>query len=149
MTEPERSARELVTLITARGGRKPNPAADAAAAVSALDRVSAELTRWVGTDGSRALLIRALSRAQTSHPVLANVTIATESRPNLEGLSEAIDSEGAGPVAASLETMLVALFELLSRLMGDALLHRLAEHSMTGRNVIAKHSEDAERENDD
>src|SRR5687768_2293420 len=149
MTEPARSARELVTLITAREGRKPNPAADAAAVNAALERVSAELTRWVGPDGSRALLIRALGRAQTSHPVLSSVSIPNESRPILQGLSAAIDSGGAGPVAAGLETMLVALFELLSRLMGDALLQRLAEHSMTGRNVMAEQTEDEEAENDE
>lgn len=148
MTEV-RSARELVTQLTARKGRKPNPAADAAAVNTAVDRVTAELTRWVGTDGSRALLIRALSRAQTSHPVLSSVTISAESRPTLEGLTEAMDSGGAGPVATGLETMLVALFELLSRLMGDALLQRLAEHSMTGANVMAGQTEDAEEESNE
>jgi hypothetical protein len=150
MTEQLRSAHELVKRITARvGGDEPNPAADAVAVISAVERVSAELSRWVGTYGSRALLMRALSRAQTSHPVLSSVTIPTDSRPTLEGLPEAIESQGAGPVVAGLESMLVDIFELLSRLMGDALLQRLAEHSMVAGNTMGEQMEDEEGQNDE
>jgi len=35
--------------------------------------VSANLSRWFGIDGTNALFARALVRAQTDHPALANV----------------------------------------------------------------------------
>lgn len=138
-----RSARELVTQLIAHEARdRKSAAADAEAVTSAFQRVSVELTRWVGADGCNALINRALSRAQASHAGLSGLTIPNHSRPVLEGMPDAIAAHGAGAIAAGLEAMLVTLFELLGRLIGDDLSLKLAEQSMSSGSSTAEPTDD-------
>ncbi len=148
MTTQGDSARELVEQLIAHAAQdKSSSAVDTGAVISAYQRVSGELTRWVGGDGARALLMRALSRAQASHPGLSGIAIASHSRPVLEGLSVGITSNGNAAIEAGLESMLVTLFELLSRLLGDDLAVKLAEQSMSAGVTTTERNEDEEHSN--
>jgi hypothetical protein len=103
----------------------------AALAVAAVcERICQSLTRSVGFMGSRALLARALSRAQTEHPVLRGVSISSRSDIGLDGVARAARSHGASGVVAGLETVLSALFALLARLLGVDMVARLVALSV-------------------
>jgi hypothetical protein len=143
MATPGRSPRELVAQLIAHGEQdEKSPKSDVGAVTSAFQRVSEELTRWVGADGCNAVVNRALSRAQASHPALATVTIPNHSPPALEGVPEAIKAHSAPAMAAGLESMLVTLFELLGRLIGDDLSVKLAEQSRSGVTTTAEPTSD-------
>jgi hypothetical protein len=105
---------------------------------NALRRVVVELSRWVGPDGCRALLFRALNRAGHDHPALVNIQVVSHSAPVLTGVEESIEANGASAVAAGLTTTLVLLFELLERVIGNDLTLKLAEQITTGNSSSAQ-----------
>lgn len=127
------SARALATQLIARARRSERESAGRAdgAAATAFHGLSAELARWMGAGGCEAILTRALRQARAAHPVLADVGLASDPLPRLEGLDEAVQAHGAPEIAAGLEAMLVAMFELLGRLIGDDLSTKLVELSMS------------------
>jgi len=104
----------------------PNPAAIAA---TVLQRISANLCRFIGSDGCHALLMRSLARARATHPAVNNIRIIAQPHPSLDGVPESIQRHGATETAAALESTLTALIELLGRLIGDELAMRLLEQN--------------------
>ena len=127
-----RPARELAARLVAHARQDGRASASGTvdAATTAFDRVSAELSRWMGTGGCAALLNKALRKAQDDHPALAGVGV-TGLPPRLHRWSESAEAQGAKEVAAGVEAALVALLDLLGRLIGDDLSTKLAEMSMT------------------
>jgi hypothetical protein len=93
--------------------------------------MSIVLGRSMGAAGRDALLTQSLRRARAGHPALAGLDFVGGRQPHLERLSETVKTHGAKEVAAGLEAALVALFELLNRLIGADLSKTLAELSMT------------------
>jgi hypothetical protein len=123
----EELARRLLALET--------PAEDVPeAVVSAADRVcgrvSANLSRWFGLDGTNALFARALVRAQADHPALATVRYARHATACLEGLAESARIHGADAAADGVAAILTALIDLLGRLIGQDIAMRLAEQGV-------------------
>jgi len=102
----------------------------AAATEQVCGRVSANLTRWFGIDGTNALFARALVQAQADHPALANVKYSHQSDVCLERLAESARIHGANAATEGVAAMLTALIELLGRLIGQDIAMRLVEQSV-------------------
>jgi hypothetical protein len=101
----------------------------ALAAAAACERICRSLTQSLGLMGSRALLARALSRAQTEHSALREVSVSRRSGVALDGVERAARSHGESGVVAGLETVLSVLFALLARLIGGDMVARLVAQS--------------------
>lgn len=126
------SARELARQILARDLARvepPTAVSAAAAAEVAIHRISDNLVRWVGTDGSQALFARALSLAQAQDQSLTVVPPPARSALLLDGLAASAESRDAGTVVAGVVLILASLIELLDRLVGNDLTLRLVEIS--------------------
>jgi hypothetical protein len=93
------------------------------------DQLYWDFSRWIGTDGCHALFARALARAQHDHPALNDIHLG-RSDSCLDGVAESVQAHGASAVAEGLEEMLVALIELLGRLIGDDMASKLIEQSV-------------------
>jgi hypothetical protein len=119
-------ARRLIERAAVDGGGSRSAAQ---AAVAACDHLYQELSRWVGADGAHALFTRALVHAKTDHPLLEKIQLRARSEPYLDGVVEAIEAYGATATAEALESMLVGLIEVLSRLVGDDMAMKMIEGS--------------------
>jgi hypothetical protein len=83
----------------------------------------AGLGRWVGSDGYRVLLDRAISQTRGEHPVLDRVSCqggARLARGSFRG-------QDAGEIATGMVALVTALIELLGRIIGDEMAIRLVE----------------------
>ena len=109
--------------------REPDDDAAAAAAHDACERVCRELSRWVGTGGSDALIGRALAEVRAQHPSLAEIHIDNPSNGALKGVAESIKAHGGADVAQGLESFLESLIGLLGRLIGYDLAATFVERS--------------------
>ena len=126
-----RTAQELARRLLARDAPADDaPDAVAAATERVCGRVSANLSRWFGIDGTNALFARALVQAQADHPALANVRYSRQSAVCLEGLAENARVHGADAAADGVAAILTALIELLGRLIGQDIAMRLVEQSV-------------------
>ena len=92
-------------------------------------RVPDGLSRWFGMYGSRALLMRALAKAQRDHPSLSGVSVTDAKSPCVVGLAESAHAHGAKSVAEGIVAVLAALADLVGRLIGDDLVVNLLEQS--------------------
>lgn len=102
------------------------------AAAATCDRLYRELSRWVGHDGCHALFTRARAEALTEYPALAQLQLRARSEPYVDGAAGTVRDHGDAATANALESMLVHLVELLSRLVGDEMAARLLERTQTG-----------------
>ena len=132
MTPPEsRTAEELARRLLARDAPAQDaPDAVAAATERVCGRVSANLSRWFGIDGTNALFARALVQAQADHPALANVRYSHQSAVCLERLAESARIHGANAAADGVAAIFTSLIELLGRLIGQDIAMRLVEQSV-------------------
>ena len=132
--DPDRlSAKEWAARLIAQhepGG--VHPSNDVAPVLDAIAQAVGELTRWVGTDGCRALVSRAMARAASDHPALPTIRLAPGSPIRLTGVPESVLAHGAQAAAAALNAVLIELFELLQRLIGADLTGRIVEPIMGG-----------------
>ena len=106
------------------------PDALAASASQVCEGVLEHLSRWVGIDGAAALFARALTHAQDEHPALRGVRYAPRSSGCLSGLADAARAHGAIVVSQAVAGILIALIELLGRLIGEDMASRLVEQSI-------------------
>lgn len=125
MTPDRPAVQQLTRRLIDREAPGDAPAKRAAAVHSACERVAHELSRWVGTHGCDVLFTRALTESRTEHPLLATIRVRGPLEPGLDGVPESIQANGAAETAAALEALLVTLFELLGRLIGDDMVMRL------------------------
>jgi hypothetical protein len=136
------AARRVVLGLLARG-KAPSAAASEgsdAVAVEGSDAVAVTeevfrhfangLTRWFGSSGYHALFSRALVEAKSHHPALANVRIRSATEPSLEGLAECIEQHGTNAVTEGIIAMLMALIDLLGRLIGEDMALKLVDQSV-------------------
>lgn len=130
--------RELTRRLVAREAAQGDAPDIAAAAYAACERAYRALSRWLGANGSHALFTRALAQTQAEHLLLRDIRVRTRSESGLEGVTESIQVHGAAAVAAGLESLLVALLELLGRLLGEDMAARLVEQS------VPNHTRDGE-----
>lgn len=128
------SARELTRRLVAReAARDSSPDGAAVAVHAAGERAYRVLSRWLGSTGADVLFARALAQARIEHPALSGIRLRVQPEPGVEGVRESIAIHGADAVAAGLEALLVALLQLLGRLVGEDMATRLVEQSVPNR----------------
>ncbi|HEY9226331.1 MAG TPA: hypothetical protein VIP11_06780 [Gemmatimonadaceae bacterium] len=120
MTSPlSPGSRELAReLIERECPRDSEPTAAGACLQRLCARISNNLRVSVGDDGYNALVARALKRVDAEHPALRDIHRTTDSGIQLDGIAAGIDRHGQQAVAAAVESLLAALIDLLSSLIG-------------------------------
>lgn len=98
---------------------------------AAAERVNLALTRSFGPAGARALFSRGLSQVRPDHPVLADFRLGDKPNQVFADLSSRTATHGDAAIAAALEAVLVATLGVLSRLVGEDMVTRLLEESLT------------------
>lgn len=86
----------------------------------------AGLGRWIGADGYRALVDRALAIARADHPALGGLTFLGGEEP---AIGAAVRAHGAGAVLAGLAALVATLIELLGRIIGNEMAIHLVEQT--------------------
>jgi hypothetical protein len=114
-------------LINRHGADRSGGGGSARAAAAACDDLYRDLSRWVGPDGCHALFVRAYVQARIDHPALEQIQLRASAEPYLDGAAESIKANGDAATAAAVESMLVALLELLARLIGADMVARLVQ----------------------
>ncbi len=104
-------------------GNSPKTGADLQRAFA---RVSENLRRSLGEDGYRALIGRAISRTQSDPPVWTATRYAGLGI-DLDVVA-AVERHGASAVGAALESLVTALFDILSDLIGADMARNLLDH---------------------
>ncbi len=129
---PPLNAQEAAQRLIAGEQAATRPPSDAVAATERLiRRLAHELSGWFGSYGARALLTRALTDAQKSHPVLLSVRVGVPPAPALDGLAESARTHGGVAAVAGTADLVAALLELLARLIGDDLAAILVAQSVS------------------
>jgi len=127
--DPQRSAttpvlaRELLGRGAAENGASPKTGADLQHAFA---RVSENLRSSLGEDGYRALIGRAIARTQSDPPVWTAIRYAGLGI-DLDVVA-AVERHGASAVGAALESLVTALFDILSDLIGAEMARNLLDH---------------------
>lgn len=129
MTNPGSPAvRELACQLLEREMAQTTEEAGLGAAMQrACAGVSERLRRSVGEDGYAALLARALARTEADRPVLKNIRRDDSAGIHLDVVT-ATDDYGVPVVREGLESLLTALFEILSDLIGVDMTRSLLDH---------------------
>jgi len=95
-----------------------------AAIQRAVGRILGDLEGAVGADGLDALLDRAMAQAQRGHPVVASIGRAADAGMPLN-IVTAIEMHGADAARAAVETVLAALVDILTALIGADMVRNL------------------------
>lgn len=127
------TATSLARRLIKQGATGASQDGPAAAAREACERLYRELRYWVGADGAHVLFRRALARARDEHPSLQRIQLLSRSATLLGDMEESASAHGAADTVAGIEAMLVALLELLGRLIGDDMTLQFAEDSLLDR----------------
>jgi hypothetical protein len=101
----------------------------AAAAERGCARLRAGLTSWIGSDGYRALVDRALEQARAGHPALAGLQCQAG---DVQGVAALVGAHGAAEVRESILALVALLIDLLSRVIGEEMAVRLVEQAWAG-----------------
>ena len=101
----------------------------AAAAEQGCARLRAVLTRWIGSEGYRALVNRALAQARAEHPAIAGLQCQGG---DVEVVAVAVGVHSAAEVREGLLALVARLIDLLSRLIGEDMATRLVEQAWAG-----------------
>lgn len=92
-------------------------------------RLRAVLTRWIGSEGYRALVDRALAQARAEHPAVAGLQCQGG---DVEGVAAALGAHSAAEVREGILALVARLIDLLSRLIGEEMATRLVEQAWAG-----------------
>jgi len=95
------------------------------AATRASEKLRRVLSVFLGADGFRALLVRALSLAKLEAPGMKTVQVKTDG--SLEGLNEVESTSGRGKIAREESVLVAHLLGLLLTFVGEALMLRLVQ----------------------
>jgi hypothetical protein len=121
------AAREMARQLLERETAGTTDVARGAAMQRAWTRVAETLRRSVGEDGYSALLARALARLEAEQPVLKDIRRSDASGIHLD-VAATVEGHGAATVGAALESLLAALVEILSDLIGADMVLNLLDH---------------------
>lgn len=100
----------------------------AAAANHLCAQLRVNLGRWIGAEGYRVLLGRALDEALAEHRALGGLACLGGDEPVI---AAAVRAHSAGAVAAGLVTVATVLIALLGGIVGEAMAARLVEQTST------------------
>jgi hypothetical protein len=130
MTQVSAAATEAARQFWAHDGLDAGgPEEMALAADQGCARLRAVLTRWIGSDGYRALVDRALAQARAEHPAIADLQCQAG---DLQGVAAAVGAHSAAEVREGVVTLVALLIDLLSRLIGEEMATRLVEQAWAG-----------------
>ncbi|WP_373059849.1 hypothetical protein [Gemmatimonas sp.] len=96
-----------------------------AATMRLLNDVEMLLSRWIGSEGYRALLLNAARLTLPLHPALSTVL-------TVDGFRPAAPNDGPttpDALASGMVALLVTLMELLGRIVGEEMAERLVEQA--------------------
>lgn len=128
MTPEAAAARDLARRLLERETAGAAEASRFGAAMQrAWIRVSDTLRRSVGEDGYNALLSRALARTERSQPVLKDIRGHESVGIHLDVVT-AVERHGMGTVREAVESLLTALIDILSELIGADMVRNLFDH---------------------
>lgn len=125
-TEPEQAPDAAQRIWRRAVGDAALPAEVAGSANRLSGDLRIGMVRWIGGEGYRALLARALAETRREHPALARLTCVGEDEP---AIRMAVRKHGADAVAAGLVAVLRAMITLLGRIMGDDMAVHLVEQN--------------------
>jgi len=130
MTQVSAVATEAARRFWAHDGPDADgPAEMAAAAEQGCARLRAVLTRWIGSEGYRALVDRSLAEARAEHPAIAGLQCPGG---DLAGVAAAVGVHSAAEVREGILALVARLIDLLSRLIGEDMATRLVEQAWAG-----------------
>lgn len=121
------AARRIVGQVISRHAASDGKLSAAHTALATSEDLYRQLSVWVGRDGSRALLARALAQSKQDHLALKHISFRPGSEQFVDGAADAIKSHGDSTTAKSIEAMMVALLVLLARLVGADMVAKLVE----------------------
>jgi hypothetical protein len=106
----------------------------------ACTRVAESLRVSLGDDGYAALLARAFAKTQTEQPLLKDFHRINAAGIDLDVVSS-IEGHGVADVSAALESLLAALVDILSELIGVDMVRNLLDHeespsALNGRRTL-------------
>ena len=135
-----KSPAEAAEYLWACATRDSGAPADVGAAAEYLcNELGAELGRWIGADGFRALVQRALVIARAQHPALNGFSCLGKSQAENTAATDLAQTFGAAETAAGMVALLSALIELLGRILGDEMaLHLVAQIEVPSSRAVAK-----------
>lgn len=105
---------------------------DGAAMQRAFARLSENLRRSVGEDGYGALLARAAASTGSEPPILSVIPRSDATGIDLDVVG-AIEGHGPAAAAAALESLIAALVDILSDLIGADMARNLLDHDVSPR----------------
>jgi hypothetical protein len=130
MTQSSTAATEAARRFWAHHGLHADTPEDmAAGAEQGCARLRAVLTRWIGADGYRALINRALEQARATHPAIAHLHCQSG---DLEEVAAAVGGHSAAKVREGVLDLVALLVDLLGRLIGEEMAVRLVEQAGAG-----------------
>ena len=99
----------------------------AAVALGVCAHLRAALSRWVGLEGYRVLLLRALDLARVEHPVLTRLSCDGNDE---QEIAAAVEAHGAAEVTAGMVALVEALIDLLGRIIGEEIAVELVKQAV-------------------
>ena len=109
------------------GGDTSTPEEVAATAERTCTQLQAGLARWVGTEGYRALIDRALLLARAEHPALGSLSCHGGDQPLT---TAAVRAHSAAEVTAGIVALVATLIDLLSRIVGEEMAVELVNQAV-------------------
>jgi hypothetical protein len=127
MTPRSEAATDAARRLWARAvGDASAPEEVAAAAERLCTQLRVGLGRWVGTDGYRALLHRALGLARAEYPALTGLSCEGGEGP---AIAAAVRVHGPAKVTTSVVGLVATLIDLLGRIVGEEMAVQLGEQT--------------------
>jgi len=125
MASPTGTAHVVSHQLWARvPGTSDTPETALAAAEQLCEQLRVGLARWVGVEGYRALLARALTVTMVAHPALAALS---DARDEAREPGARVARFDARAMVAGVIALVATLIELLGRIVGDEMAARLVE----------------------
>jgi hypothetical protein len=129
MTSIPAAAADAARRVWARAsGESPAPEEAGAAAERLCNRLRVGLSRWIGADGYRSLLDRAVRAARADHPVLGGLS-CLGGEGDEPGTAAALGAQSNGDLVEGMVALLATLIDLLSRIIGVEMAVRLVEQA--------------------
>lgn len=130
----EELASRLVSRFAARREARET-GGEAVAARLACEQVYRDLARWLGPESARSLLARGVAAARLNHAAMEGFRPGENTDRVFEDAPAIIAAHGSAAVGAALDAVLVAMLELLGRLVGNDLAARLVDSGDAGESV--------------
>ncbi len=140
MPKPAAASDTARRLWAGAAGDARTPEEVAAAAEFMCTRLRLGLGRWIGAEGYRVLLDRALGLTRTQHPALGAVPCLGGDEPPA---TAAVKGRDSVEVADGLVALVTVLIELLARIVGADMAVQLVEQTRAGADE--RESESASR----